>query len=53
MDIWGRFHQLSTYSFYARGAQMCEKDSQVISLFTLSVSMSVKAERKCVGEIEP
>ena len=31
---------------------MCEKDSQVVSIFTLSGSTSVKAERKCVGEID-
>jgi hypothetical protein len=48
----GRFYQLSTYSFYARGAQMREKDSQVVSIFTLSGSTSIKAERKCVGEID-
>jgi len=30
---------------------MREKDSQVVSIFTLSGSTSVKAERKCVGEI--
>jgi len=35
------------------GAQKHKKDSQVFSLFTLSGSTSVKAERKCVGEIEP
>jgi len=52
IDTWGRFHQLSTYSFYAQGAQMREKDSQVVSIFTLSGSTSVKAERKCVGEID-
>jgi len=50
--FWGRFHQLSTYSFYARGAQMREKDSQVVSIFTLLGSTSVKAEHKCVGEID-
>ena len=32
---------------------MHEKDSQIVSIFTLSGSTSVKAERKCVGEIEP
>jgi len=32
---------------------MCKKESQVISLFTLSGSTSVKAEHKYVGEIEP
>jgi hypothetical protein len=31
---------------------MREKDSQVVSIFTLSGSTSVKAERKCVGEID-
>ncbi len=51
--IWAQFHQRSTYSFYARGAQKCKKDSQVISLFMLLGSTRVKAERKCVGEIEP
>jgi len=40
-------------SFYARGAQTRKKDSQVISLFTLLGSTSVKAERKYVGKIEP
>jgi len=49
----GRFHQLFTYSFYARGSQKRKKDSQVVSLLTLSRSTSVKAERKYVGEIEP
>jgi len=48
-----QFHQRSTYSFDARGAQKRKKDSQVISLFMLSGSTSVKAERKYVGEIEP
>jgi len=48
-----QFHQCSMYSFYARGAQKRIKDSQVISLFTLSGSKSIKAERKYVGEIEP
>jgi hypothetical protein len=32
---------------------MCEKDSQVVSIFTLLGSTSVKAERIYVGEIEP
>ena len=41
------------YSFYARGAQKRKKDSQVISLFMLLGSKSVKAEPKYVGEIEP
>jgi len=31
---------------------MHEKDSQVVSIFTLSGSTSIKAERKCVGEID-
>jgi len=48
----GRFHQLSTYSFYVQGAQMHEKYSQVVSIFMLSGSTSVKAERKYVGEID-
>jgi len=30
-----------------------KKDGQVISLFTLLGSTSIKAERKYVGEIEP
>jgi len=47
------FHQRSMYSFHALGAQKCKKDSQVVSLFTLLGSMSIKAERKYVGEIEP
>jgi len=47
------FNQRSTYRFHARGAQKRKKDSQVVSLFTLLGSMSVKAERKYVGEIEP
>ncbi len=49
---WAQFHQHSTYSFYARGTQKRKKVSQVISLFTLLGSTSVKAERKYVGEIE-
>jgi len=52
-EIGAQFHQRSMYSFYARGAQKRKKDSQVISLFTLLGSTSVKAERKYVGEIEP
>jgi len=48
-----QFHQRSTYSFYTRGAQKRKKDSQVISLFMLSGSASVKAECKYVVEIEP
>jgi len=47
-----QFHQPSTYSFYARGAQKRKKDSQVIGLFMLSGSTSVKVERKYVGEID-
>jgi len=31
---------------------MHEKDSQVVSIFMLSGSTSVKAERICVGEID-
>jgi len=31
---------------------MREKDSQVVSILTLSGSTRVKAERKCVGEID-
>jgi len=38
---------------YTQGAQKRKKDSQVVSLFTLSRSTSVKADRKIVGEIEP
>jgi hypothetical protein len=53
MRPWAQFHQHSTYSYYTRGAQKSKKDSKVIILFTLSGSTSVKAERKCVGEIEP
>jgi len=49
---WGQFHQHYTYSFYARGAQKRKKDSQVVSLFTLLGSTSVKAERKYVDEID-
>jgi len=41
------------YTFHARGAQKLKKDSQVVSLFMLLGSTSVKAERKYVGEIEP
>jgi hypothetical protein len=52
-DTRAQFHQRSKYNFYARGAQKPKKDSQVVSLFTLSESMSVKAERKYFGEIEP
>jgi len=47
------FHQRSRYSFQACGAQKRKKDSQVVSLFTLLGSTSVKAEYKYVGEIEP
>jgi len=49
----GEFHQHSMYSFYACGAQNRKKNSQVVSLFMLLGSTSVKAERKYVGEIEP
>jgi len=52
-NIRAEFHQRSTYSFLACGAQKRKKDSQVVSLFTLLGSMSVKAGRKYVGEIEP
>jgi len=48
-----QFHQRSTYSFHAHGAQKRKKDSQVVCLFTLLGSTSVKAEHKYVGEIEP
>jgi len=47
------FHQCSTYSFHARGAQKRKKNSQVVSLFMLWGSTSLKAESKYVGEIEP
>jgi len=47
------FHQRSKYSFHSSGAQKRKKDSQVVSLFTLLGSTSVKAERKYVGEIVP
>ncbi len=50
IDIRDRFHQGFTCSFCMRGAQKHKKDSQVVSLFTLSGSMSVKAEHKYVGE---
>jgi hypothetical protein len=46
---WGRFHQLSTYSFHAQGAQMHEKDSQVVIIFTLLGSTGVKAEKLSVN----
>jgi len=45
------FHQCSTYSFHMSGAQKRKKDSQIVSLFTLLGSTSLKAERKYVGEI--
>jgi len=51
-ESWGRFHQHSMYSFSARWAQKRKKDSQVISLFMLLRSMSLKAECKYVGEID-
>jgi hypothetical protein len=47
-----QFHQRSTYSFYAGGAQK-RKKSQIISLFTLLGSMRAKGGRKYVGEIDP
>jgi len=46
-----QFHQHSTYSFYARGAQKFKKDSQVISLFMLSGSTSVKAVRRTLMKL--
>jgi len=49
---WGRFHQRSTYSFYARGAQKQKKRQSSHQFFTLSGSTSVKAEHKYVGEID-
>ncbi len=52
-EIGAQFHQCSMYSFFAHRAQKRKKDYQVISLFTLSGSRSVKPERKYVGEIEP
>ncbi len=36
-----------------RGAQKRKKDSQVVSLLTLSGSARTKAARKYVGEIDP
>jgi len=36
---WGQFHQHSTYSFYARGVQKRERDSEVVNLFTLLGTM--------------
>jgi len=51
IETWAQFHQRYTFSFYTCGAQKLEKDSQVVSLFTLSGSTSLKAEHKYVGEI--
>jgi hypothetical protein len=53
IDIRDRFHQGFTCSFCMRGAQKHKKDSQVVSLFTLSGSAYVKDARKYVGEINP
>jgi len=38
---------------FLRGAREHKKDSQVVSLFTLSGSPRAKASRKYVGEIDP
>jgi len=51
-EWWAQFHQRSKYSFYAHGAQKRKKDCQIISLFMLSGSTSVKAERKYGGKID-
>ncbi len=42
-----------TLSFYAHRSQKCKKTDDLTFFFTLLGSMSVKAERKYVGEIEP
>ena len=39
-------------SFYAHRAQKCKKDSQLKQLFTLLVSVSIKAALKHVDEID-
>jgi len=50
---WGQFHQRSTSSVFVHRAQKYKKDSQVISLFTLSGSEPAKVACKHVGEIDP
>ena len=40
-------------SFFARRSQNCQKDSQVKHFFALLGSVSVKAARKRIDEIDP
>jgi len=50
---WSQFHRCSTYSFYTCRSQKCKKDIQVVNLFTLSGSTSVKAECKTLVKLTP
>ncbi len=52
-DTLCQFHQRFMCSFCARRVQKRKKDSQVVSLFTLSGSALTKASSKHVGEIDP
>jgi hypothetical protein len=52
-EIRCQFHQRFMCNFCARQAQKRKKDSQVVSLFTLSGSARAKAVRKYVREIDP
>jgi len=48
-----QFHQRSMYSFYARRSQKRKKDSQVVNLFTLLRSTSIKAARIMLVKLTP
>ncbi len=48
-----KFYQRFTYSFYAPKAKKRKKDSQVISIFTLLGSTSIKAVCKTVVKLTP
>jgi len=48
----GEIHQCFKRSFYTLRSQMCKNDSQIVNLFTLSGSTSVKAELKTFGEFD-
>ncbi len=54
IEIWGRFHQCSTYSFYAcRSQKRKKRQSSHQYMFTLSGSMSVEAVHRTLMKLTP
>jgi len=52
-DIRCQFHQRSMSSFYVHRSRKCKKDSQVLSFFTLSGSVHIKAARRTLMKLTP